>query len=125
MNKGNCALKLVDEKILYYDARSKKYQKFFLSSESEGRKLAYFQLFWGAISPFVYYYQINFKKSVIHNIQYKVQHLSSLVATHKTNISMHSLQSAFIGRIKIQEIVPSSFATTELVWFLLAEQVRG
>ena len=26
MNKGNCALKLVDEIILYYDARSKKHQ---------------------------------------------------------------------------------------------------
>ena len=26
-NKENCALKLVDEIILYYDARSKKYQK--------------------------------------------------------------------------------------------------
>ena len=26
MNKENCALKLVDEKILYYDARSKKHQ---------------------------------------------------------------------------------------------------
>jgi len=26
MNKENCALKLVDEIILYYDARSKKYQ---------------------------------------------------------------------------------------------------
>ena len=27
MNKGNCVLKLVVEIILYYDARSKKYQK--------------------------------------------------------------------------------------------------
>ena len=27
MNKENCALKLVDEIILYYDARSKKHQK--------------------------------------------------------------------------------------------------
>ena len=27
MNKENCGLKLVDEIILYYDARSKKYQK--------------------------------------------------------------------------------------------------
>ena len=27
MNKENCALKLVDEIILYYDARSKKYKK--------------------------------------------------------------------------------------------------
>ena len=27
MNKDNCALKLVDEVILYYDAQSKKYQK--------------------------------------------------------------------------------------------------
>ena len=26
MNKENCALKLVDEIILYYDARSKKHQ---------------------------------------------------------------------------------------------------
>ena len=26
MNKENCALKLVDETILYYDARSKKHQ---------------------------------------------------------------------------------------------------
>ena len=26
MNKENCALKLVDEIILYYDARSKKYK---------------------------------------------------------------------------------------------------
>ena len=26
MNKENCALKLVDEVILYYDARSKKHQ---------------------------------------------------------------------------------------------------
>ena len=26
MNKGNCALKLVDEVILYYDERSKKHQ---------------------------------------------------------------------------------------------------
>ena len=26
MNKENCALKLVDELILYYDARSKKHQ---------------------------------------------------------------------------------------------------
>ena len=26
MNKGNCALKLVDEIILYYDARSKEHQ---------------------------------------------------------------------------------------------------
>ena len=26
MNKGNCALKLVDEIILYYDARSKKHR---------------------------------------------------------------------------------------------------
>ena len=26
MNKANCALKLVDEIILYYDARSKKHQ---------------------------------------------------------------------------------------------------
>ena len=26
MNKENCALKLVNEIILYYDARSKKYQ---------------------------------------------------------------------------------------------------
>ena len=29
MNKENCALKLVDEIILYYDARSKKHQKSF------------------------------------------------------------------------------------------------
>ena len=28
MNKENCALKLVDEIILYYDARSKKHQIF-------------------------------------------------------------------------------------------------
>ena len=28
MNKENCALKLVDEIILYYDARSKKHQMF-------------------------------------------------------------------------------------------------
>jgi len=27
MNKENCALKLVDEIILYYDARSKKHQR--------------------------------------------------------------------------------------------------
>jgi len=27
MNKENCALKLVDEIILFYDARSKKHQK--------------------------------------------------------------------------------------------------
>ena len=27
MNKENCALKLVDEIILYYDARSKKHKK--------------------------------------------------------------------------------------------------
>ena len=27
MNKENCALKLVDEIIIYYDARSKKHQK--------------------------------------------------------------------------------------------------
>ena len=27
MNKENCALKLVDEIILYYDARSQKHQK--------------------------------------------------------------------------------------------------
>ena len=35
MNKENCALKLVDEIILYYDARSKKYQK---ENESLSRK---------------------------------------------------------------------------------------
>ena len=29
MNKENCALKLVDEMILYYDARSKKHQIIF------------------------------------------------------------------------------------------------
>ena len=29
MNKENCALKLVDEIILYYDARSKKHQIYF------------------------------------------------------------------------------------------------
>ena len=31
MNKENCALKLVDEIILYYDARSKKHQIIFFS----------------------------------------------------------------------------------------------
>ena len=31
MNKENCALKLVDEIILYYDARSKKHKKKFLN----------------------------------------------------------------------------------------------
>ena len=30
MNKENCALKLVDEIILYYDARLKKHQKIFV-----------------------------------------------------------------------------------------------
>ena len=30
MNKENCALKLVDEIILYYDARSKKHQMKYL-----------------------------------------------------------------------------------------------
>ena len=30
MNKENCALKLVDEIILYYDARSKKHQNLLL-----------------------------------------------------------------------------------------------
>ena len=35
MNKENCALKLVDEIILYYDARSKKHQiSFVISSTS-------------------------------------------------------------------------------------------
>ena len=34
MNKENCALKLVDEIILYYDARSKKHQ-IFLYTEQE------------------------------------------------------------------------------------------
>ena len=32
MNKENCALKLVDEIILYYDARSKKHQKKYVDS---------------------------------------------------------------------------------------------
>ena len=32
MNKENCALKLVDEIILYYDARSKKHQTVTLAS---------------------------------------------------------------------------------------------
>jgi len=31
MNKENCALKLVDAIILYYDARSKKHQRIYLS----------------------------------------------------------------------------------------------
>ena len=31
MNKENCALKLVDEIILYYDARSKKQRKLFIN----------------------------------------------------------------------------------------------
>ena len=30
MNKENCALKLVDEIILYYDARSKKHQRHYI-----------------------------------------------------------------------------------------------
>jgi len=30
MNKENCALKLVDEIILYYDARSKKHQTMYM-----------------------------------------------------------------------------------------------
>ena len=30
MNKENCALRLVDEIILYYDARSKKHQLFYV-----------------------------------------------------------------------------------------------
>jgi len=39
MNKGNCAIKLVDEIILHYDARSKKHKKnpwdlFLLEAES-------------------------------------------------------------------------------------------
>ena len=33
MNKENCALKLVDEIILYYDARSKKHQITLMKSE--------------------------------------------------------------------------------------------
>ena len=31
MNKENCALKLVDEIILHYDARSKKISKYFIA----------------------------------------------------------------------------------------------
>ena len=34
MNKENCALKLVDEIILYYDARSKKHQIALISSSA-------------------------------------------------------------------------------------------
>ena len=35
MNKENCALKLVDEIILYYDARSKKHQLLIVNCEYE------------------------------------------------------------------------------------------
>ena len=43
MNKENCALKLVDEIILYYDARPKKHQNyaslgFFIRSITEYRR---------------------------------------------------------------------------------------
>jgi len=47
MNKENCALKLVDEIILYYDARSKKYQiQFFLFdyAKYDNRILNFFYL---------------------------------------------------------------------------------
>ena len=41
MNKENCALKLVDEIILYYDARSKKHQMFGMSlCPSSGERTA-------------------------------------------------------------------------------------
>ena len=39
MNKENCALKLVDEIILYYDARSKKYQTSKVPSRVGGTRL--------------------------------------------------------------------------------------
>ena len=39
MNKENCALKLVDEIILYYDARSKKHKKKFICCVMKMKRL--------------------------------------------------------------------------------------
>ena len=41
MNKENCALKLVDEIILYYDARSKKTSKFEKKTGEEFQRMIY------------------------------------------------------------------------------------
>ena len=40
MNKENCALKLVDEIILYYDARSKKHQITLYLAEVQAHRVA-------------------------------------------------------------------------------------
>ena len=41
MNKGNCALKLVNEISQYYDARSKKHQNNYLLFESKKKQHNY------------------------------------------------------------------------------------
>ena len=46
MNKENCALKLVDEIILYYDARSKKHQITFFIVHPTNHLYTYFRNLW-------------------------------------------------------------------------------
>ena len=69
MNKENCALKLVDEIILYYDARSKKHKKSVIRVTLEKVQLLlypantkYTKILYYAYKMYLYFARISRKK---------------------------------------------------------------